>query len=69
MPTIRKTDLYPHEPIAENAIDDLKVEFERLYDIFVATVSRNRYLSESKIRKTQAAINYPKARFLSITNT
>ena len=51
----KKNDLSPHEPISENAIKDLQAEVDRLYDIFVATVSRNRYLSESKIRKTQAA--------------
>ena len=51
----KKNDLSPHEPLSENAIKDLQAEVDRLYDIFVATVSRNRYLSESKIRKTQAA--------------
>ena len=51
----KKNDLSPHEPISENAIKDLQAEVDRLYDIFVATVSRNRYLSESKIKKTQAA--------------
>lgn len=50
----KKNDLSPHEPLSENAIKDLQAEVDRLYDIFVATVSRNRYLSESKIRKTQA---------------
>ncbi len=50
----KKNDLSPHELISENAINDLQAEVDRLYDIFVATVSRNRYLSESKIRKTQA---------------
>lgn len=51
----KKNDLSSHEPLSENAIKDLQAEVDRLYDIFVATVSRNRYLSESKIRKTQAA--------------
>ena len=51
----KKNDLSPHEPLSENAIKDLQAEVDRLYDIFVATVSRNRYLSESKIRETQAA--------------
>ena len=51
----KKNDLSPHEPLSENAIKDLQAEVDRLYDIFVATVSRNRYLSESKIRRTQAA--------------
>ncbi len=51
----KKNDLSPHEPLSENAIKDLQAEVDRLYDIFVATVSRNRYLSESKIRKNSSS--------------
>ena len=51
----KKNDLSPHEPLKKSAISDLQEEVNRLNDIFVNTVARNRYLSEEDVRKMQAA--------------
>ena len=51
----KKNDLSPHEPLNKNAILDLQDEVNRLNDIFIKTVARNRYLSEEDVRKMQAA--------------
>ncbi len=51
----KKNDLSPHESLSKSAITDLQEEVNRLNDIFVNTVSRNRYLSEESIRGMQAA--------------
>ena len=51
----KKNDLSPHEPLSKSAISDLQEEVNRLNDIFIKTVARNRYLSEEDVRKMQAA--------------
>ena len=51
----KKNYLSPHEPIKDEAIADLQNEVNRLNDIFIKTVARNRYLSEEEIRNMQAA--------------
>lgn len=51
----KKKDLSPHEPLTEGATEDLQHEVERLYDIFVVSVSRNRGISALKLYGTQAA--------------
>jgi len=51
----KKNDLSPHEPISDEAVNDLQNEVNRLYEIFVETVSRNRNLSAEQVRDTQAA--------------
>lgn len=50
----KKNDLSPHEPISESAIADLQNEVNRLNDIFINTVEKNRNLTEADIRKMQA---------------
>jgi signal peptide peptidase SppA len=54
----RKNDLSPHEPISDEAISDLQKEVDRLYEMFVAVVARNRNISTAQIRATQAALYY-----------
>ena len=51
----KKNDLSPHEPLSKSAISDLQNEVNRLNDMFIKTVARNRYLSEEDVRKMQAA--------------
>lgn len=51
----KKNELSPHEPLSESAVAGLQGEVNRLYDIFVKTVARNRGLSEEEIRGMQAA--------------
>ena len=50
----KKNHLSPHEPLSENAISDLQIEVNRLYEIFIETVARNRNISSEKIRATEA---------------
>jgi signal peptide peptidase SppA len=54
----KKNDLSSHEPISDEAALDLQKEVDRLYGMFVATVSRNRNISTAQIRATQAALYY-----------
>jgi signal peptide peptidase SppA len=54
----RKNDLSPHEPLSDDAVSDLQKEVDRLYEMFVATVARNRNISTAQIRATQAALYY-----------
>jgi signal peptide peptidase SppA len=52
----RKTDFDSHAPLSEEAKSTLQDEVNRVYDIFVETVSRNRNLSADQVRKTEAAL-------------
>ena len=54
----KKNDLSPHEPISDDAVSDIQTEVNRLYEIFVATISRNRNLSIETIKSTEAATYY-----------
>lgn len=54
----KKNDLSPHEPIKDEAIADLQSEVDRIYQMFVETVARNRGISEKAIRKTEAGVFY-----------
>ena len=54
----RKNDLNPHEPISDEAHAFLKNEVERVYGLFVETVSRNRGVSADAVRATEASIFY-----------
>ena len=54
----KKNDLSPHEPLSENAKDDLQEEVNRLYEMFISTVARNRGISTELVRATQAATYY-----------
>ena len=50
----KKNHLSPHEPLSEDAISDLQIEVNRLYEIFIETVARNRNISSEKVRSTEA---------------
>lgn len=56
----RKNELNVHEPLSEKAKDSLQVEIDRLYEMFLSTVSRNRDLHVDLIRATQAATYFGK---------
>lgn len=51
----KKNDLSPHEPLSDNAKDELQEEVNRLYEMFLSTVARNRGISVELVRATQAA--------------
>lgn len=50
----KKNDLSPHEPLSSAAIVDLQNEVNRLYEMFVKSVARNRGMSAKAIKATQA---------------
>jgi len=52
----KKNDFNPHEPLSDSARDDLQMEIDRLYDMFVATVARSRGLKPALIRNTEAGL-------------
>lgn len=54
----KKNDLSPHEPLSESAKDELQEEVNRLYEMFLSTVARNRGISAELVRATQAATYY-----------
>ena len=54
----KKNDLTPHEPLSENAKEELQAEVNRLYELFLSTVARNRGISTELVRATQAATYY-----------
>lgn len=52
----RKKDYIDTEPLNAKARDLLQAEVDRIREIFVETVARNRKLSEDVVRKTEAAL-------------
>jgi signal peptide peptidase SppA len=52
----RKNDFSTHQPLSDDARANLQAEVDRLYDMFVATVSRNRGLKPALIRNTDAGL-------------
>lgn len=52
----RKNDFNPHEPITSEAAKVLQTEVNRLYDMFVKLVARNRKLAAADIRSTEAGL-------------
>lgn len=53
-----KNDFSPHEPLSSDARDLLQKEIDRLYEMFVGLVSRNRMLTEKQVRNTEAGLFY-----------
>ena len=53
-----KNDLTPHEPLSKNAKDKLQEQVNKLYEMFLSTVARNRGISAELVRATQAATYY-----------
>lgn len=52
----RKNDFSPHAPLSDEAQKIAQESVNEAYDLFVATVARNRDLSEDAVRKTEAGI-------------
>jgi capsid assembly protease len=52
----RKNDFSTHQPLSDDARANLQGEVDRLYEIFVASVARNRGLAPALIRKTDAGL-------------
>lgn len=49
-----KVDGNPTEPLPEGVLERIQARVDGLYDVFVATVARNRGLDEKEVRKTEA---------------
>ncbi len=56
----RKNDLNPHEPITSESLESLQKEVDRLYEMFVQLVARNRNLSTERIKSTEAGLYFGK---------
>ncbi len=54
----KKNDFNPHEPLSGSAKDDLQMEIDRLYDMFVSLVSQNRQMKTALVRNTEAGLFY-----------
>jgi signal peptide peptidase SppA len=54
----RKNDFNPHETLSGSAKDELQSEIDRLYDMFVGTVARNREMKPALVRNTEAGLYY-----------
>ncbi len=54
----RKNDLNPHEPITSESVESLQEEVDRLYEMFVQLIARNRNLSTEKIKSTEAGLYF-----------
>jgi ClpP class serine protease len=50
----KKIDFWPHAPLSDRAKADEQAEVDRIYDIFVETVARNRGLKPAAVRATEA---------------
>ncbi|WP_019236994.1 S49 family peptidase, partial [Wolbachia pipientis] len=56
----RKNDLNPHEPINSEGLKSLREEIDRLYEMFVQLIERNRNLSIEAIKSTEAGLYFGK---------
>ena len=54
----RKNDYSTHQPLSDDARANLQTEVDRLYDMFAATVARNRDLKTALVRNTDAGLFY-----------
>ncbi|WP_250294724.1 S49 family peptidase [Wolbachia endosymbiont of Oedothorax gibbosus] len=54
----RKNDLNPHEPITSESLESLEGEVNRLYEMFVQLIARNRNLSMERIKSTEAGLYF-----------
>jgi signal peptide peptidase SppA len=50
----KKVDYSPHRPLSSEALTELQAGVAETYDLFVSTVARNRGISESVVRGTEA---------------
>ncbi len=56
----RKVDGNPYQALSERARNSIQSRVNAIYDIFVATVARNRGIGEEAVRQTEAAIFLPR---------
>lgn len=54
----RKNDLNPHEPVNSEGLESLREEIDRLYEMFVQLIARNRNLSIEVIKSTEAGLYF-----------
>ncbi|MFP3015466.1 MAG: S49 family peptidase [Wolbachia sp.] len=54
----KKNDLNPHEPMTSESLESLQKEVDRLYEMFLQLIARNRGLSIEKIRSTEAGLYF-----------
>ncbi len=54
----RKNDLNPHEPMTSESLESLQGEVNRLYEMFVQLIARNRNLSMERIKSTEAGLYF-----------
>ncbi|WP_265030257.1 S49 family peptidase [Wolbachia endosymbiont (group A) of Philonthus cognatus] len=54
----RKNDLNPHEPITSESLESLQDEVNRLYEMFLQLIARNRNLSTERIKSTEAGLYF-----------
>ncbi|WP_265016395.1 MULTISPECIES: S49 family peptidase [unclassified Wolbachia] len=54
----RKNDLNPHEPITSESLESLQEEVDRLYEMFLQLIARNRNLSTERIKSTEAGLYF-----------
>jgi hypothetical protein len=52
----RKNDFSSHQPLSDDARANLQGEVDRLYEMFVGLVARNRGISAALVRKTDAGL-------------
>ena len=53
---VRKNDFNPHETLKDGARQTLQTEVDRVYQLFVDTVARNRGLTADAVRATEARL-------------
>ncbi|WP_333023972.1 S49 family peptidase [Wolbachia endosymbiont of Pentidionis agamae] len=56
----RKNDLNPHEPITSESQKSLQEEVNRLYEMLVKLIARNRNFSTSTVKSTEAGLYFGK---------
>ena len=54
----RKNDLNPHTPLASEALQHLQNEVNRLYEMFIDLVARNRGLTPDALKATEARLYF-----------
>lgn len=54
----KKNDFNPHEPLSNSAKDELQLQIDSLYDMFVGLVSQNRGMKAALVRNTEAGLFY-----------
>lgn len=60
-----KNDLTPHEPLSDPARQELKAEVDRVYELFLSSVSRGRRMDVQTIKDTEATLYFGNDAILS----